>query len=287
MRVTNMSLYSNDVEFINFSLIKADPVAQYVVRNITGLDAEAIVHKFYGFSAKTISKYYDFRLLPRDIVMKIALNPHFRLDETYSDIRDKLYRAISSARTGLVTIYFNAIGTSVAQITGFISKFEVSHFEAVPEVTMTIHCDDPVFRSINPVIYKNEDVTRMVRALDPNPIIIADSDSTAPHGFALQVTFSAATPQFTVQDTYTNPEWRFQVIPSGGFLTGDILYFSSEFNDKYLYIIRGGVTTHLMDRIQPGSIWPVIFPGANEFQFMELANFTWNELKFLSAYWGV
>jgi len=287
MRVTNISLYSNDVEFINFSLLKADPAAEYAVRNITGLDAEDIIHKFYGFGAKTASKFYDFKLSPRDIVMKVALNPHFRLNQSYSDVRDKLYKAISSSRTGLVTMYFNSIGIAVAQITGFITKFEVTHFEAVPEVQITLHCDDPMFRAINPVVYNDEDISVMTRSITPSTVVIADSDSTAPHGFALIVTFTAPTPQFTIQDAVSNPEWAFQVIPSGGFLVDDVLWFSSEFSNKYLHIVRGGTTIHLMDRIHPGSIWPVIFPGANEFYFPEIFNFTWTQLNYHYAYWGV
>lgn len=287
MRVTDISLYSNNVEFINFSLIKADPLAQYVIRNITGLDAENIIHKFYGFGAQTISKYYDFRLSPRDIVMKIALNPHFRLAETYSDVRDDLYRAISSARTGLITIYFNAVGTSIAQITGFISKFEISHFEEVPEVTMTIHCDDPIFRAVNPVVYTAVDVSPMVQTLTGPPTVVADGDSTAPHGFALQLKVDSAIPQLTIQDAYDDPEWKFQIIPNGGFILDDVLHFSSEFSNKELYIDRSGTIIHLMDRIQPGSIWPIIFPGANEFYLMEFSSFTLEELSFHAAYWGV
>lgn len=282
MRVTNVGLYAaNNVEAINFSLSKSDPSAQYMVRTMIGLDAEDLVPKFYGFGLVNKPKFYDFGMKPRDIVIRIVLNPRFNLDESYSDVRDDLYRIISATRTGLITLHFNSGGTTVAKISGFITKFEVPHFAPLPEVQITVRCDDPIFRAINPVIY---DPTELKTT---NPIIIADSLSTAPHGFTMKVTFKATSPQFSVQDLASNPEWKFVVIPNDGFASGDVLYFSSDLANKYLYMVRASVTTHLVDRIQPGSIWPVIFPGANTFYFPEIANFNWNDITYYAAYWGV
>lgn len=282
MRVTNVGLYAaNNIEAINFSLSKSDPTAQYMVRTMIGLDAEDLVPKFYGFGLVNKPKFYDFGMKPRDIVIRVVLNPRFNLDESYSDVRDELYRVISATRTGLVTLHFNSGGTTVAKISGFITKFEVPHFAPLPEVQITVRCDDPIFRAINPVIYTPTELKTT------NPVIVADSLSTAPHGFSMKVTFKATSPQFSVQDLASNPEWKFVVIPNGGFASGDVLYFSSDTANKYLYMVRAAVTTHLVDRIQPGSIWPVVFPGANNFHFPEIANFNWNELVYYAAYWGV
>jgi hypothetical protein len=282
MRVTSVVLYSAPgVEAVNFSLRDADAPYQYIIRNMTGIDADELVPKFYGSGLVTKPRYYDFGMKTREIVMRVVLNPRFRIDETYSDIRDELYRAISSTRTGQVTLHFNSGATTVSKILGFITKFEVPYFTQLPEVQITIRCDDPMFRAINPVEYEPSDLKTT------NPIIIADSLSTAPHGFCIELTFKATTPSFTIQDVPTNPEWVFKVIPNGGFLSGDKLYFSSEFANRYLYMVRAGVTTHLLDRVQPNSVWPILFPGANVFNFNDIASFNWNEIDYYAAYWGV
>lgn len=281
MRVTNVALYSNYVEAINFSLRNSDPTAQYMVRTILGLDADDLIPKFYGFGLATKPKFYNFGMKPRDIVMRIVLNPRFNLDESYSDVRDELYKAISSNRTGLIVLHFRSGATTVSRIMGFITKFEVPYFERLPEVQITVHCNDPLFRAINPVIYTPSELNTT------NPILVADSLSTAPHGFHFQVTFKATAPSFTIQDVATNPEWVFTVTPNGGFQSGDVLDFSSDYGDKFLYMVRGGVTTHLMDRIAPGSIMPMIFPGHNEFYFVNIAQIDWNTLDYYAAYWGV
>lgn len=281
MRVTNISLYSNDVEAVTFALQDVSASDQYMIREILGLDSEELVPRFYGFGLQTKPKFYDFVMKARTIVMRIVLNPRFNMDESYSDVRDTLYRAISSVRTGQVTLHFNSGGTTVSRLFGFITKFEVNHFSPLPEVTITLRCDDPLFRAINPVFYTPSELKTV------NPIIIPDSLSTAPHGVEIQMTCKVACPSFTIQDEATNPEWMFKIIPAGGFLVGDVLNISSEQFSKQLYLTRAGVNTYLVDKLTPESIWPIIFPGATEFYFVDLANFDWNNLEYYAAYWGV
>lgn len=285
MRITDVALYSGRPEgaeeIITFSLSRADPTAQYMVREMLGMDNEELIPRFYGFSLASKSAFYDFAMKSRTLVIRVVLNPRFNLDESYSDIRDHLYRAISAVRTGVVALHFNAAGTTVARIFGFITKFEVPYFTPLPEVQITIRCDDPMFRAINPVRYAPTELAVT------NPLTIADSLSTAPHGFAFQATFKAVTPTFTIQDLPSNPEWLFKVTPSGGFLVGDVLNFSSDYANKYLYIDRGVTRIYLVDKLNPESIWPLVFPGATKFYFLDIASINWNNLEYYAAYWGV
>lgn len=280
MRVSSVTLSaSNLLEPMTFSLNKADPSNLYIVRGILGLDAEEIIPKFYGFSNYTKARYYQFGLKSREIVMRIVLNPNYTLNIAPSDIRDDLYRAISATRAGLLTLSLNDAGGVVAQIQGSIVKFEASHMTNLPEVQITLRCDDPLLRSPNPV-----DLSTMTVA---NPFIIPDSISTAPHGFVMQLTVTAATPNLEIRDVQTNWEWHFMVTPPGGFAINDVIYFSSEFANKYLYMIRGGVTTQLMDTVAANSFWPVIFPGANSMTFIAPTSYHLNSLTYSPAFWGV
>ena len=281
MRITSVSLFSNESEAIQFSLRNVSSKSPYMVRTIIGLDAEELIPKFYRASRTGKTKFYDFSLKPRDIVMRIVLTPRFHLDEDYSYVRDALYRSISATRGGQVELQFHSGASTVAKIFGFIVKLEVAYFSQTPELQLTVRCNDPMFRGINPTIMK------AAKLSNTNPIVVADSESTSPHGFKMQVTFTGTYAQFTVQDKAVDPEWVFLVVPQTSFLSGDILYFSSEFSNKYLYRVRGGVTTHLLDAIERTSVWPIIFPGFNSFHFVEKAGFTWNLVQFDSTYWGV
>lgn len=281
MRVTGIELSSDNANVFSFGLNAVSMTDKYLAKTIIGLDADEVVHKFYGFGSRTGSKFYNFSLTKREIVMRIVLNPNYSINESYSDIRDEMYRAISSSRGGLITLLMTAGGAAVATISGFITKFEVPYFSNIPELQITLRCDDPMLRAFNPIIMDVNDLS------NSNPILVSDSLSTAPHGLALKCTFTAQTNTFVIQDQAADPDWVFTVTPLVPFPVGSSLYLSSEFGNKYLYVIAGGVTTYLMDRITPGSIWPVVFPGGNEFHFAQIANFTWDNITHYPAYWGV
>lgn len=285
MRITDIALSSNDSEIAVFSFRNPESTGQYIAKAIIGLDSDEIVPKFYSFGKNTNTRMYNLSITKREIVMRIGLNPRRIINETYSDLRDELYKAIASNRTGEIQLYFYAGATLIAYLSGFVTKVEVPHFSKVAEVQMTVHCTNPLMRAINPVIVEPAQISLT------NPVIVADSLSTAPHGFKFNVRFTSNAPSFIIQDAPTTSEWKFEIIPGliagqTGFLVGDVLYFSSDYNDKSLYFVRNSITYSIIDKIQLGSVWPVLFPGANEFYIISNA-FVWNEISFYAAYWGV
>lgn len=283
MRLTHVELFSNDVEMLSFNLNPndVDPLSKYQVRSIFGLDADEIIRKFYAFGQNTQPRYYNVSLKAREIAIRLALNPNFRNTESYSDLRDRLYRTIAANRTGMVKLHFNSGATTVAQIEGSLAKFEVPYFSELSEIQITVKCDDPLFRAINPVNYEPESLSTT------SPLTIADSISTSPHGFTMQMTFDNAAADLVISDAPSDFEWQFKVVPAGGFLVGDELHFSSEFSNKYLYIMRSSTKIDLIDKIYPTSVWPIIFPGSNVFYINDITDFDWDSLEYYAAYWGV
>jgi hypothetical protein len=164
---------------------------------------------------------------------------------------------------------------------GSIVKFEVAYFNKLPEVQITIRCNNPMFRGINPVLF--EDV------IEVNPILIPDSLSTAPHGFTMEVEIIDDVGSFIIQDVDGDPEWIFRINPDGGFLIGDFLYLSTEFSEKRAYIVRDPDVIQLVDRIVPGSLWPILFPGQNSFYIPDVEEhiFAIRNVEYYPAYWGV
>lgn len=281
MRVTSVDMYSAASEqAISFGLTGNDSNSEYEARQILGLDADEIIPKFYGVGGDG-SKFYEYGMKPREIVIRVILKPRFELDQTYGDVRDRLYRAISANRTGMVSLDFNSGATKVARISGSITKFEAGHFTKTPEVQITILCNDPMLKGITPTIFEEADLETT------NPLKIPDSKSSAPHGFTAEIKFTAPEPGLTISDSDTDPTWAFIVVPDGGFLTNDILHFSSEYSDKKLYVVRGATTLQLADKIYPGSIWPIVFPGANEFYIDEMASINVQRVEYTASYWGV
>ncbi len=282
MRVTSVDiLASNSDNLINLSYRDPSNQNPYNVKSIIGLDADEITSKFYGASGLSNEKYYDLSLQTRDIVIQIGLNPDFRLGKSYSTLRDDLYKLISSSRTGSIQLRFNDGVTTVAAISGFITKFDSPQFTKNPEVQLTIKCSDPMLKALGPI---DVDVTGLAPALTT----ITDDKSTSPHGFQFNMLFTGSIVKFSIQDA-VSPNWVFEVNLSGSpliqFVAGDILYFSSEYNNRYVYLGRGADIIHLVDRIILDSIWPILFPGDNV--FICSGNVSWDSITYYPTYWGV
>jgi hypothetical protein len=250
----------------------------YNVKAILGLDAEEITPQYYGGPGGS-TKFYDLALDSREITAKIGLNPIPGENQTFSSLRDDLYKLISASRTGLIEVQFKNLSVVVASVSGFITKFESPHFEKTQEVQLTIRCDDTMLRAPNPISVN-------VAPLSPDLTTLVDSLSTAQHGFKFEVIIMDTLPTFAVSDP-TDSSWAFTVTPLDGFLPGDHLYFSSERNNKYLYMVRGDTTIQLASAIMPGSIWPTLFPGTNDFSLTPADNVSWVSLSYYPTYWGV
>lgn len=280
MKITSVELHpvgSSEVCVLSFR----DPKRQnpYNVKAMLGLDAEELVPRFYGVSGGIWegSKFYNLSLRSREIVAKIELNPNFGVNISYSSLRDQLYRIISSSRTGMIEIQFKDGLTIVAVLFGFVTKMEAPHATKVPEVTITVKCDDPMLRSPTSTIVS-------VVGRNAASTIINDPYSNAPHGFAFEMSVLATLNAYIIQQ---NPS-DFSLTPFGGFLAGDLIQISSEYNNKYARMVRGGVITNLEDSIYPNSQWPLLFPGDNTFTITNFpATLAWTAISYYPTYWGV
>lgn len=278
MKITSLELHpegSSDVAVLSFR----DPqgLNQYNVKDIVGLEADSIVSRYYGASGN--SKFYNQSLEKRDVIIRIELNPNFTDLESYSDLRDALYKMIASSRTGKIQIQFKNGAVVTAAISGFVTKLEAPKFEKLQEIQITVNCDDPMLKALTPVAV-------VVAGLNPASTHILDNKSTAPHGFSFNLAITANIASLIINDP-TNPIWSFGIVPVGGFLNGDVLHFSSEYTNKYLYLTRGVATIYLADVITPGSVWPILFPNDNVFSITHPINVVWNTISYYPTYWGV
>lgn len=250
----------------------------FMAKHISGLDASKIKPKYYKGTYGDI--FYNLTLESRELVILIGLNPNYKRNQSGSDLRDLLYKVMSYSRTGEVTLYFKNGNTVVATLNGFATKIDTTLFEQNQEIELTIDCEDPVFRAPKETVLNVE--------LFGSDISIDDPDSTAPHGFSFQLEFNTAAPDLEITDP-EDPSWMFKVTPSGGFLNGDVLYFSSEPTNRQLYLVRSLTTIDLMSKVSLTSVWPIIFPGVNNFSLSPLSSLaiTWQTLSYRKAYWGV
>jgi hypothetical protein len=279
MIVTGIDLYSDySDDPIELSFRDVRSVNPYRVTGIQGLDADDIVPRYYGSGAQG-QKFFNFSLRKKDVVVNISLNPRHSEGETYSSLRDHLYRSISSSRTGAVRLIFKNDDDEWAQLQGFLVKIEASHFSKTPDVQLTITCFDPLMRSLTPYT--------VPPGFNANNPLIVDDVSTAPHGMTFLLSFSTARATYNIRDNDLEPQWAFMLTPTalGGFQVGDQVILSNDRDTKDLFLVRAGNWYQLADAIQPGSIWPMIFPGEN--QFYGHSSVAWSNISFSHTFWGV
>jgi hypothetical protein len=285
MRLTSICMCTSSAmdEEIIFAVEEQDPNYRYLVRGMAGIDADDLVFKYSGTGKVSGKKFYDQTMPPRDIVMRVSLNPRFAVNESVSDLRDVVYRLIASSRSPELNLQFRDGPAIVCDIYGIITKTEVVYFSKQPELQITLKCNDPMFRS---VLMVSELVSELPST---NPIVIKDEASSAPHGFSFKVKFTAVTSSFTIQDTAASPDWLFKVQPATSFQINDELHFSSEYGKKKVFWNKvSGTDIDLMDKVSNDSIWPQIFPMMdNVFYFLPIANTDWLEFNYRSAYWAI
>lgn len=278
MRVEAIALYSSDSEVIRFNMVRPDPSNPYTIKALTGLDAEEIVAQYYATGGVTGKKFNELTMGPREISLRIDLKPNYRLNQHPADLRGVLLKAIASSRTGDIQLRFFEGGVCWGAISGFITKFEAPVTTRDTEIQFTMKCPDPIIRSLGVTSQSG------LGTFDTDEPVIIDPISTSPHGFKFKLTFTGSVNPFIIADP--DGDWKFQI--NYAFLSGDELYFSSEYGDKYLYRIRSAVTLQLMDTLEIGSIWPIIFPLPRENEFEITGNtFDWNELYWYETHWGI
>jgi hypothetical protein len=280
MNVTTIVLSKTDgnsyTPIVICPLDASSPNERYIIRNITGLDADEITPILYGVGQSTGNKFVNMRLKERNISMSLILNPNYAGFDTPGGLRDELYRMISSYRTGLMRLSFYNQNIETATIDGYITKIESDLSGDVSEAKITMRCDYPYFRSPARVNVNTLGLSKTA------PVII-DSVSTAPHGFQMRWQFTDDTPGFYIQKP-NDSDWYFGVTYS--FQNGDFFTFSSEEDNKELYATRNGAKIQLIGNVEAGSEWPLIFPGLNEI-WISSGPYNYVYLSHYTTYWGL
>jgi hypothetical protein len=281
MNITGFDLVGSQGTIFSAALSYASSGDKYLVKGVTGLDVDEIVPEFYASGAVSKKRFYDYKAKAVPISVKLGLNPDFVVDETFSDLRDHLYKAISADRSGELYFALRDGPSVVAQTPVRVSKFIPNLFTKNPEVEITLSRSESFFKSPISVLEPTANIGVK------SSYMITDGYSTAPHGFVLDVRLFTAVPsQFVIKESATS-EWAFTVNLTG-FTTGDTLVISSEENNKYVLKRSGlGVETPVAHLVALGSVWPVLFPGRNTFVFNLTNVFGLEKLKYTPTYWGV
>ena len=156
MEFTGLTLYLVPQEdwiagskVLDLPLYTIDQTSKYILKNAENLsagDQSIILGDAYG--ASTFLQHMAAN--PRDIILRIGLNPNYAIGETPGSLRTELYTYMSPVRSRAVRL--NVVGDDEISITGYISKMESDVFSQSTDVYVTIKCSMPFFRTTRQIL---------------------------------------------------------------------------------------------------------------------------------------
>lgn len=290
---------------VKFSLNSQDRSSPFILKSATGLEPSEII-KTYNDGPK----FFRVRPKERVVAFSIKLNPNYTGNVTIGDLRDQVYKLVAyntkanvwNSDTRLQIRFMNGT-TYVASLFGYITRVDADIFSNSSDVSITIECEDPFLRStteidlssgIQPTSTVSHTYFNGITYEVESAFACTDNKSTAPHGFKMEAECIAVPPssetepeKFIVWDSRNPLYYIFSSMDN--FQVGDVIHFSSEEDDRYLYNQRttiGGTSyRQMINRIYWGSIWPMISPGEN---FIEVSQgFKITKVSHRESYWGI
>jgi hypothetical protein len=254
--------------------------ADYVqVLNIDGLDPVTATIDVVTSGNVDGAVAMDAAVPTRNIVLTIRPNPDW-VTWTAEQLRQFIYNYF--VPKSLVRLYFTSDEISgEVWIEGVVESCGANPFTKDPTYLISIVCADPYFMASDPVVVDGAIINP---ANWPTSKSTISNPGNVPIGMIL-----------TVADGYDNELYIQAQNPAVGtfHLIGSvagILYMGSIPTKKYLRSgdPANGTFTNRLYELQPGSVWPVLAPGDNDFAVMNAYNVgvTW-ELSFYPKYAGL
>jgi len=219
-------------------------VEPYLVKNITGLEP---VTQTVSMSEKAEegSAYQGRRPDDRQIIVTLGFQPDYALGQTIEGLRRALYpMMVPKLAYSVAVTLLNEDETEQWRTWGYVPKMPTNPFTKEPEMQITIDCSGPYWLGADYV--------------HPSPASLSGKSSfeilntgDAPTGWEAAVVFTQARSnfQFTRED---NNAWVLVTYP---FSIGDQLTINTVMNNRALTLLRGGVTTNMLQYLSPNSNW--------------------------------
>lgn len=273
MKFDSIRIYtpdSNWVEFKTFGVTNAD---FYVLKDVTGLgppDQDLVM-------SRSVNQETDLQggsAQDRELVLRVALQQRFSLNQTATDLREAIYNLITQEQDVPLRIYLQYQGTRVASVKGYVKRIEALQFVREPEVQITISCLGPYF----------SDVVRTTVPLSGAVTTFSVSyDASASTGFKAKLQLRAPGNYLSVFRTSSQDYIRVNY----GFANGDILEINTERTGRGVWLTRGTSRISVLGYVDAVK-WLKLFRGSNEFTASASTNPPyWTEFSYVKQYWGV
>lgn len=239
----------------------------YIVTRVSGLNPPtsnintAVTATFDG------STFKSSRAQPRNIVLEIVF------DGNIEDARLNLYKYFKSKNK--VKLYLKTNSRDV-YIIGYIEAFECDHFENRQKSQISVICPFPYFMDVTPSItdfsittdlfefpfsISSDGIPFSETVINSTKSVINNGDVDSGLKIELHATNTVLNPKIYNEDTgeyfILNIEMQ----------AGDDVVINTNKGEKGVMQTHNGITTNIINKLEPGSSWFVIEPGDNIFLY--------------------
>jgi len=268
--LTSVRVYRPDNQFVEFSFDNA--TNDFFVKNITGLGVERSV--IIEDSVSVPGGFYQHsKTNSRNVVMKLG----------YSNS----IVPMATRRRGLMSYFvpgssvrmeFDTDSLPTVQLYGVVEMAEAPIFAQDPEIMISILCSNPYFEAL-------VDTVSPLVITTSGDIHTLEYEGTVPVGLKWT---GAHTASSAINDLHFKPVAVTRGVYYRKPTTDTVartINFSSVPGDRY---VRVGSATYL-ERLQGLNItvWPMLYPGSNQFQINSAGSWTVNDIRWRARYEGL
>lgn len=237
------------------TLLLEDVSSGFIIKDIRGLGPVKASIITSPFALVDGVQYQASRREARNLVLVLDLEPDY-VSNTVRALRTQLYNFFMTESTVNLKLFL-ADGLTV-DISAKVETCEPSYFEQQPSVEISLICPDPDFLGVTPVSVAGNTTSGTTETLVTNP-------GTVDSGILFTMNVNRTVSAFDISNRMPdNSVQGFNF--SYPMVSGDILTISTFPGNKYIKILRSGVSTDILYSKTAASIWPFMAPGNSYFK---------------------
>jgi hypothetical protein len=243
---------TNDTVTFRFGVMNT--TEPYLVKVISGLEPVTQTVSLAD-KAEEGSGFQGKRPDNRQIIIQLGFQPDYSLGQSVESLRRALYPMIvPKLDYSCSVVLLNEDETEKWQTWGQVSKMPTNPFSKDPEMQIVIDCLGPYWLGADYVHPSPSD-------LSGKSSFSINNIGDAPTGWEIVVGITAAKTNFEIFRG-DNKAW---VLITYNFAIGDQITINTTMGNRNLTLLRGGVTTNLLQYFSPNSSYFQMDGGVNNF----------------------
>lgn len=254
---------------------------RYKVTEVTGIGPMPIeVNTTSSTGPGTI--YSGSHPADRESVIKFELNPDWKLRETASQLRSRLYSLLSGGGDNSVTVTFSDDYDSVSSV-AYVKNIDVIHYARVPEAQITFLHPSPYFHSVRLDQYATVETTKEVDGVTWYEYTAEiNNEDCAPSGLKVEASMTSHTDiKFELETAYLGKLGY--VGPPQETPMEDVYSIDTIPGEREITSTRKGF---LIGYLTPDSTWPMLSSAKDTVVFRSTVEATGVSIFVRKQYWG-